>query len=71
MRESLPSVVDELDPPFTVDMELFAAVYRDRMPTWRDWNPLRHDIVIDEKAVASDRRPTLPDIDPLRHDLPS
>jgi hypothetical protein len=70
MREPLPSIIDDLDPPFTLDMELFAATYRDRMPTWRDWDPLRHDVMISE-VPASDRMPTLPDIDPLRHDLPS
>jgi hypothetical protein len=66
MRESFPSIIGELDPTFSLDVEALPTFYRDQMPTLKDWNPLRHDPI-----HACDTRPTLPDIDPLRHDLPS
>jgi hypothetical protein len=68
----------EVPPIDVVIDELFeelltpAGGRRDRLPTLRDFDPLRHDIGYRRERDASrDSMPTLPEIDPLRFDLPS
>jgi hypothetical protein len=46
--------------------------YRDRLPTLRDFDPLRHDLdYCRERDPTRDSMPTLPEIDPLRFDRES
>ena len=65
-------LIDELFDELISPGPLGASGQRERMPTLRDFDPLRHDIGYrSERDASRDSMPTLPDIDPLRHDQPS